>query len=212
MTPKERIAELRREVELNPASRYFYQLGELLRREGELEEAAAILRQGLTHHPRYMAAWVSLGRALLDLQDANGARQALRQALDLDPQNPVAWRLLGEAYLALTQRSEALQAFEQALALVPGDEVLQEAVATLKAELTAPSAPGLPGPSPPSEVLPDPFAEIQSPPPPPAEELFAVEPLPSLEMDTVFALPPEPPPVAPALDFFPEGLAPPAAQ
>lgn len=118
----------------NPASRQFYQLGELLRREGLLTEAVEVLRQGLVHHPRYVAAWVSMGRALLDLQELSQARQAFRQALDLDPQNPVAWRLLGEALLGLGIRSEALVAFEQALALVPGDEVLESAVASLKGE------------------------------------------------------------------------------
>lgn len=134
MTPKERIQALRREIQNNPGSRQFYQLGELLRREGELTEAVEVLRGGLAHHPRYVAAWVSLGRALLDLQELSQGRQAFRQALDLDPTNPVAWRLLGEALLGLGLRSEALEAFEHALALVPGDEVLASAVESLKGE------------------------------------------------------------------------------
>ncbi|MGQ9495137.1 MAG: tetratricopeptide repeat protein [Thermoanaerobaculaceae bacterium] len=149
MTSKERIKELRREVAANPGSRQFYQLGELLRREGELTEAVEVLRQGLAHHPRYVAAWVSMGRALLDLQELSQARQAFRQALDLDPQNPVAWRLLGEALLGLGLRSEALVAFDQALALVPGDEVLESAVASLKGEALDLS------PAPASEVAPE---------------------------------------------------------
>ena len=39
-----RIAELQRELTANPASRQFYQLGELLRRDGRGEEAAEALR------------------------------------------------------------------------------------------------------------------------------------------------------------------------
>lgn len=171
MTPKERIRVLRRELTANPGSRQFYQLGELLRREGELTEAAEVLRRGLEHHPRYVAAWVSLGRALLDLQQLSEARQAFRQALDLDPQNPVAWRLLGEALLGLGLRVEALVAFEQALVLVPGDEVLASAVASLKEapDLLPASAPKVPKLA--AEPEP-PMAQELSPPGAFAEEVF----------------------------------------
>jgi len=184
--PRERIAELRRELAANPSSRQFYQLGELLRREGELAEAAQVLKQGLAHHPRYVAAWVSLGRAQLDLQELAEAQQAFRQALELDPQNPVAWRLFAETLLALGQRREALHAFQQALTLVPGDEVLEAAVASLKGELVETPAPS---PSPPAQpaflqeeeqalaeppllLEQEPFAELLAPPPPPPKEVF----------------------------------------
>lgn len=130
----DRIVELRREVASNPASRQFYQLGELLRRQGDAAEGAAVLRQGLEHHPRYVAAWVSLGRALVDLQDGDAAGTALERALELDPGNPVAWRLIGESRLLCGDRTGALVAMERALALVPGDEVLESAVTTLKRE------------------------------------------------------------------------------
>lgn len=167
--PKERIRELRREVSANPGSRQFYQLGELLRREGELTEAVEVLQKGLAHHPRYVAAWVAMGRALLDLQELSQARQAFRKALDLDPHNPVAWRLLGEALLGLGLRSEALVAFEQALALVPGDEVLASAVASLREE-----APNL-SPAQPPEAVPEAspaMAKEPSPTGPFREEVF----------------------------------------
>ncbi len=217
MTPKERIAELTQELASNPASRQFYQLGELLRREGELAEAVVVLRQGLAHHPRYVAAWVSLGRALLDLQKLAEAQAAFGEALALDPQNPVAWRLLGETLLGLGQRREALQAFEHALALVPGDEVLEEAVASLKAELAP--LPMSPVRTPPREEEvpgPEPFAESLAPPPPAGGDLFPTEPLAEVlrEKDAVFPVSLEPPP-PPVGDFlveapFPseEGLAP----
>lgn len=203
MTTKERIAELKEELAFNPASRQFYQLGELLRREGELSDAVAVLRQGLTHHPRYVAAWVSLGRALLDLQKLSEAQAAFREALSLDPQNPVAWRLSGEALLGLGQRQEALHAFEQALTLVPGDEVLEEAVASLKAELAAPAAP--PVSTAPVEEPPfaEPFVESLAPPPPSDGDLFPLEapPLVTDEPNAVFAVALEPPP-PPAEDLL----------
>src|SRR5512136_11301 len=136
-----RIAELQRELAGNPGSRQFYQLGELLRREGKGAEAAEALRAGLAHHPRYVAAWVSLGRACVDAGQASEAVHSLEQALALDPQNPVAWRLLGEAHLALGERPAALEAMKHSLALVPGDEVLQSAVDAIEAELASPTPP-----------------------------------------------------------------------
>jgi tetratricopeptide (TPR) repeat protein len=136
-----RIAELQRELATHPGSRQFYQLGELLRREGRSREAADALRSGLAHHPRYVAAWVALGRACVDAGQAAEAVEGLEQALALDRQNPVAWRLLGEAYLALGDRPAALDAWKQCIELVPGDDVLQAAVDGLSADLAAEPAP-----------------------------------------------------------------------
>ncbi len=134
----ERIAELRRELESNPLSRQFYQLGELLRRDGRAAEAITVLRGGLGHHPRYVAAWVSLGRACLDRTEPKAAADALHEALELDAQNPVAWRLLGEARLGGGDRFGALDAMQHALQLAPGDEVLRAAVDALASETWPP--------------------------------------------------------------------------
>ena len=132
-----RIEELRKELAANPGSRQFYQLGELLRRDGRNAEAAGVLGDGLTHHPRYVAAWVSLGRACLDAGEPGQATHALTRALELDAQNPVAWRLLGESRLAAADRAGALAAMEKSLALAPGDDVLKAAVEALCSETWA---------------------------------------------------------------------------
>ena len=149
-----RIEELRKELAANPGSRQFYPLGELLRREGRNAEAAGVLGDGLTHHPRYVAAWVSLGRACLDAGEPGQATHALTRALELDAQNPVAWRLLGEARLAAADRAGALAAMEKSLALAPGDDVLKAAIETLCSETWASSVqPGrVVGPKPAQEA------------------------------------------------------------
>ena len=86
----ERIAELRAELREDPTSRLFYQLGELLRREEAHEEAVRVLRAGLEHNPRYVAAWVALGRSLAALERHEEAEGACARALELDPENAVA--------------------------------------------------------------------------------------------------------------------------
>ena len=75
-----RIADLQRDLAANPGSRQFYQLGELLRRDGHAAEAAEVLRSGLGHHPRYVAAWVSLGRACIEAGESTEAVSARRKS------------------------------------------------------------------------------------------------------------------------------------
>ncbi|HPC84247.1 MAG TPA: tetratricopeptide repeat protein [Thermoanaerobaculaceae bacterium] len=195
-----RIDELKRELAKDPRSRQFYQLGELLRRDGRLGEAAEVLRGGLKYHVRYVAAWVALGRTCLDLGHGkeSEAADALTQALGLDAHNPVAWRLLGEARLACGQRSAALEAMERALALVPGDEVLKAAVDALKADVertaAPPSRPAEPAPPPPAAA-----AQVPEPAPAPVPFEFDAAPLP---------LEPTPSPVPPEESPAPEAPTP----
>jgi tetratricopeptide (TPR) repeat protein len=196
--PTDRIGVLQKELAGNPGSQRFYQLGELLRREGRLAEAVHVLRSGLAFHPRYVAAWVSLGRAQLAEGDLPQAVAALEQSIELDPHNPVSWRLLGEARLAEGDRMASLDALQYALQLAPGDDVLEAAVQSLAEEaeaeargrVRAESVPDV-APTPPStlptELLPEfavpgPGAAPVVPPPP---ELVAP---PSSEATTV---PPE---------------------
>ena len=231
-----RIAELQRELAGNPASRQFYQLGELLRRDGKGAEAAEALRSGLAHHPRYVAAWVALGRAYVDAGQASEAVHSLEQALALDAQNPVAWRLLGEAHLALGERPAALEAMKHSLELVPGDAVLQSAVDAITAELASPTAPEEPHEAgPPGAALIEPgevFAEAEEveaavpaaePAPEPAFEMELEAPQspaalpapePAFEMELEAPEPPAPPPAptAPPRQPAAPGISPMAGQ
>jgi len=188
--PTDRIGVLQKELAGNPGSQRFYQLGELLRREGRLAEAVHVLRSGLAFHPRYVAAWVSLGRAQLAEGDLAQAVAALEQSIELDPHNAVSWRLLGEARLAEGDRMAALDALQYALQLAPGDDVLEAAVASLAEEteaeargrVRAESGPDTAPPQPPmlpTELMPEfPMPGPGEPPvpPPPPELLVSAAP------------------------------------
>jgi tetratricopeptide (TPR) repeat protein len=80
-----KIEELRFRLKTDPKSRLFYQLAEELRRAGGNAEAEQVLRSGLSVYPTYLAAWVSLGRALRELKNEGGAIEALSKAMQLDP-------------------------------------------------------------------------------------------------------------------------------
>ena len=130
-----RLEQLRYALKEDPSSRQFYQLGELLRREGLLDEAAGILRQGLTHHPRYVSAHIALGRTLIEKREHAEAEQVLATALNLDPENAVAARLIGQSAMARGDHLRAIQALKLARALGDSAVTLEEEIAEVESEL-----------------------------------------------------------------------------
>jgi predicted Zn-dependent protease len=91
-----RIEELRRRVEKDPASIVFAQLAEEHRRAGEYEDAIRVCREGLAHHPDYLSARVTLGRALLEAGQVDDARHELEQVAHAAPDNLAARRALAD--------------------------------------------------------------------------------------------------------------------
>src|SRR5438105_2422627 len=170
-TTSPKIEELRFRVKTDPKSRLFYPLAEELRKIGQFTEAEQVLRTGLAHHPTYLSAWVSLGRAQRDLKNNSAAVETLNKAMQLDPGNVVAARLLADAYLALGEKLEALKKYKLVHALLPADEELEGVIERLDNELN------------PIVVAP----VVEPPPPPPAPE---AQPSPAFEEESPFA--PEP--------------------
>lgn len=130
-----RIEQLRQKIREEPASRQFFQLGELLRKQGELEEAATVLTSGLEHFPRYVAAWLSLGRVELQREAFDDAERAFSKAMELDSANGAAARMLGETALARGDWLKAHKAFKFANALAPQDEEIEKALVRVEAKL-----------------------------------------------------------------------------
>jgi tetratricopeptide (TPR) repeat protein len=87
-----RIEELRRRVRRDAASIAFAQLAEEHRRAGEFEEAVRICRAGLTQHPGYLSARVTLARALIELGRLDEAAVDLERVLQAAPDNLAALR------------------------------------------------------------------------------------------------------------------------
>ena len=130
-----RLEQLRFELREDPSSRIFFKLGEHLRREGALDEAIEVLRTGLKQHGRYVAAWVSLGRAQLANGDAESAQQSLERSLQLDPENAVAARAMGEAAIINADWVTAVKALKRARGLLPQDDALDERITFVEARL-----------------------------------------------------------------------------
>ena len=140
MADNQRLEDLRRRVLLDPSSIAFAQLAEEYRRAGQLQEAVDVCRSGLAIHPTYLSARVTLGRALLDLQEFEDARQELEQVLKSAPENLAAIRGLAEIHHRRGSLAEALVQYRAALALARNDPDLEQTVADLENQLE-PKAP-----------------------------------------------------------------------
>lgn len=147
-TDDPRISDLRRRVQADPASLSFPQLAEELRRVGENDEAVAVCRAGLAHHPDDVAARVTLGRALIELDRLGEAFTELTAVLDVKPGDLPAIRAVAEIYQRRGLLSEALVHYRRAMQLAQGDVDLEHTVGRIQQQVQPASLP----PSPPTPV------------------------------------------------------------
>jgi tetratricopeptide (TPR) repeat protein len=123
-----RIEELRRRVQKDPASIAFAQLAEEYRRAGSYRDAIATCRAGLSIHPGYLSARVTLGRALLEMNELDSARIELEYVLKTAPENLSAIRGVAEVHHRSGRLTEALTYYKAALALARHDPDLEQTV------------------------------------------------------------------------------------
>ncbi len=135
MADSSRIDDLRRRVQKDPASIAFAQLAEECRRAGELQESVDVCRAGLAIHPGYLSAHVTLGRALLDLNQLDEAQTELEHVLRSAPENLAALRALAETLHRRGSLGDALTQYRAALSLARNDPDLQQTVADLAHEV-----------------------------------------------------------------------------
>jgi Flp pilus assembly protein TadD len=132
----DRLEDLRRRVEKDPASIAFAQLAEECRRFGRHQEAIDVCRDGLNRHPGYLSARVTLGRSLLHLGRLDEAEQELETVLQSAPENLAALRAMGDIYRRRDDIPNALAQYNAALRLAPGDPELERGIEELSEALT----------------------------------------------------------------------------
>ncbi len=133
-----RLLELRRRVQADPASIAFAQLAEECRRAGDYDQAVSICRAGLAHHPGYLSARVTLGRALTELGRLDDAHTELAIVLDTAPDNLAANRAMAEIFQQRAQMPEALAYYTKALQLAKDDPDLEHAVERIENVVSPP--------------------------------------------------------------------------
>ncbi|MEE9262897.1 MAG: hypothetical protein V3V11_00460, partial [Vicinamibacteria bacterium] len=125
-------------------------------------------------HPNYFSARVAVGRALLESNVLEEAREEFEKVLQQVPDNLLALKFLGETYPGLGQLQEALSKYKLAGTLSPEDTDLVDRIGRVEAAIAAPpattqSAPPPAGPA--SDAGAPPMGEQSAPPTiPPARQ------------------------------------------
>ena len=120
----------------DPASIAFAQLAEEYRRAGSYEDAIDACQSGLAIHPGYLSARVTLGRALLEMNDLDAALGELEYVLRIAPENLAAIRGIAEIHHRRGNLGEALGFYKAALALARHDPDLEQTVDEISRALT----------------------------------------------------------------------------
>jgi tetratricopeptide (TPR) repeat protein len=129
------IEKLQKKLDKDPGSLIFFQLAEEHRKEGNLQEAEKILKQGLTRHPNYWSARVTLARIYQQLGNHDPAQEELEKVVRAVPDHLLANRLLGDVYLSKSEWKDALKCLRVVHMLNPGDQEILGQVTRLEAEL-----------------------------------------------------------------------------
>jgi predicted regulator of Ras-like GTPase activity (Roadblock/LC7/MglB family) len=134
----------------DPGSLVFLQLGEALRRQGQLDLAWRVATRGVERHAQRPDAHDLLARVAADRGDFDRARAAWESALALSPGHPAAQKGLGFLLFQQGLLKDAERLLSAAQAADPGDASLANALARIRAlAAEAAVAPGERAPTPP---------------------------------------------------------------
>ena len=117
----------------DPASLVFLQLGEALRRQGQLDLAWRVALRGVERHAQRPDAHDLLARVAADRGDFDRARAAWESALALAPGHPAAQKGLGFLLFQQGLLQDAERLLVAAQAADPGDASVANALARIRA-------------------------------------------------------------------------------
>jgi tetratricopeptide (TPR) repeat protein len=126
----------------DPASLAFLDLGEALRRRGQLDAAYKVARGGVTRYPALADAHDLLGRILGDQGDLAGAFDAWAEALRFDPMRIGALKGIAFLYFRAGDIAAALDHLRRASEVDPDDPTIAQAIERVRTAAAAPQGSG----------------------------------------------------------------------
>jgi tetratricopeptide (TPR) repeat protein len=123
------IRSLTSRVADDPSSLAFLDLGEALRRRGQLDAAYKVARGGLARYPGLADAHDLIARILGDQGDLAGSFDAWAEALRLDPMRIGALKGIAFLYYRAGDAPAALEHLQRAIEIDPEDESIRQAMA-----------------------------------------------------------------------------------
>jgi tetratricopeptide (TPR) repeat protein len=134
------IRRLTAQVAEEPTSLAFLELGEALRRRGQLDAAYKVARGGLSRYPALADAHDLIARILGDQGDLAGAFDAWVEALRFDPMRVGALKGIAFLYFRAGDVPAALEHLERAAEVDPDDPSIIQGIARIR-QATRPEAP-----------------------------------------------------------------------
>jgi tetratricopeptide (TPR) repeat protein len=123
-----------------PSSLAFLDLGEALRRRGQLEAAYKVVRGGLSRYPSLADAHDLLGRILGDQGDLAGAFDAWAEALRFDPMRIGALKGIAFLYFKAGDVPAALEHLRRAAEIDPDDPTIIQAIERMRSAVAPDSS------------------------------------------------------------------------
>ncbi len=105
-----------------PSSLVFAALSEAYRRRNMLDQAIAVCKKGLHHHPGFVSGRVALARAYVDKGETDRAVKELEKVVLSAPDNLIAQRLLLAVYEEKQDWDRLEKTVHRILSLDPQDE------------------------------------------------------------------------------------------
>lgn len=144
-----------------PSSLAFLELGEALRRRGQLDAAYKVARGGLSRYPTLADAHDLLARILGDQGDLAGAFDAWAEALRFDPMRIGALKGIAFLYFRAGDVPAALEHLRRAAEVDPDDITITQAIDRVRGGAAAPPSPEEPKPAVPETRSIESPAEVQ---------------------------------------------------
>jgi tetratricopeptide (TPR) repeat protein len=117
--------------------RSFIPIAEEYIKSGMLDDAIAVLKQGLERYPNYLGARVSLGKAYLEKGMISEAMKEFGNVVQVSPDNLFAHKKLAMIYKEAGRIDDAVKACETVLVFSPKDREITELLSNLMSEKIA---------------------------------------------------------------------------
>ena len=131
------IEYLKERFEKSPDSRLFAPLADAYRKNGQVDEAIAILEEGIGKYPDYAIAHVILGKCYFDKGATERAKVEFERVLELDPENMVALKMLGDILSAEGKKKEALEYYRKLISIDPTNKEIGKLISEMEEEFEA---------------------------------------------------------------------------
>lgn len=115
------ISKYKSQLEKDPRSKAFAPLAEIYRKVGMNDEALALLKRGLIHHPNFSAAIIIYGQLLLEKDEVEEAYTILKPQLSINGDNIKFLKLFAQSCFKQNLILEALNTYKRVLFISPKD-------------------------------------------------------------------------------------------